>query len=83
MLAAISAVFSWGVREEHVTENPCRGIKRNETQSRERILAELEIPTFWKALDGAADPITSTALKLVLFDRPKTGRGLRHASPSI
>ena len=73
VLAAISAVFSWGVREEHVTENPCRGIKRNETQSRERILAESEIPTFWKALDGAADPITSTALKLVLLTGQRPG----------
>jgi len=31
MLAAVSAVFTWAVKEEIVSGNPCRGVARNPT----------------------------------------------------
>ena len=37
ILAAASAIFSWAVKEEIVAGNPCRGVDRNETKSRERV----------------------------------------------
>jgi integrase len=72
-LAAISAVFSWGVREEHVAANPCTLIERNQTQSRERILSESELPLFWDALDDVLDPINASALKTILLTGQRPG----------
>jgi integrase len=72
VLAAVSAVFSWGMREEHVTENPCRLIQRNATQTRERILSDSEIPLFWHALDDV-DPVTAATLKAVLLTGARPG----------
>ncbi len=48
-LAAISAVFSWAVKQEIIEHNPARGIERNKTSSRERVLSETELPLFWRA----------------------------------
>lgn len=80
VLAAISAVFSWGVREEHVTANPCRLVERNATQSRERVLSKSEVPLLWDALDDVVDPISATALKLILLSgaRPGEVTHMRH-----
>ena len=53
-LAAVSAIFSWGAKEEIVTSNPCAGVDRNPTRSRERILsAGPRSRKFWKAFDDA------------------------------
>jgi integrase len=59
--ASASAIFSWAIREEvgGVKTNPCHGVTRHETQSRERILSDSEIPRFWAEFDPA--------LKLVLL----------------
>jgi integrase len=65
-LAAVSAIFSWGIREEIVTANPCKLVERNPTRSRERILSESELPLFWKAFDDL-DPTRGTALKAILL----------------
>jgi integrase len=65
-LAAIGAIFSWGIREEIVTVNPCKLVERNPTRSRERILSESELPLFWKAFDDL-DPAHGSALKAILL----------------
>src|SRR5215471_7138922 len=78
-LAAVSAVFTWAVKEEIVSSNPCRGVARNPTRSRDRVLSASEIPMVWSALDDAG-PIVGTALKLILFAWPATGRSLSHAA---
>jgi len=46
-LAAVSAIFTWGVKEELVTSNPSAKVDRNPTRSRERILSDSEVPQFW------------------------------------
>jgi integrase len=51
VLAAASAVFSWAVNQEALATNPARGIESNPTQSRERILSDLEIKTLWPEFD--------------------------------
>jgi integrase len=66
VLAAVSAIFSWGVKEEIVTTNPCKLVERNPTRSRERVLSESELPLFWKAFDDL-DPARGTALKAILL----------------
>ena len=70
-LAAVSAIFSWGVREDIVAANPCKLVVRNPVRSRERVLSESELPLFWKAF-GDLDPLCGAALKalLLLGQRP-------------
>ncbi len=71
-LAAASAIFAWGVRENIVAANPCQLVERNETKSRERVLSDFEIPKFWKAFDGAG-LLASTALKVLLLVGQRPG----------
>jgi integrase len=65
-LAAVSAIFSWGMKEEIVAANPCKLVERNPTKSRERVLSESELPLFWKAF-GELDPVRGAALKAILL----------------
>jgi integrase len=75
-LAAASAVFSWGVAEDIVPTNPCRGIARNPTTNRERVLAETEIGPFWRALDDV-DPAHAIALRITFLTGQRPGE-VRH-----
>jgi integrase len=75
-LAAASAIFSWAIREEIVAVNPCAKVERNETKTRERVLADNEVQTFWQAFDDAG-LVTSTALKLILLTGQRPGEVLR------
>jgi NAD(P)-dependent dehydrogenase (short-subunit alcohol dehydrogenase family) len=72
VLAAVSAIFSWAVKQEVVGTNPCRGVDRNATRSRERVLSDSEIPRFWSAFDDAG-LIISTALKTILLTGHRPG----------
>jgi len=65
VLAAASAVYSWAVRQEIVTANPCIGIERNDVTSRERILSDSEIVAFF--------PLLSTPLKMNLLTGQRPG----------
>jgi integrase len=64
-LAAVSAIFTWGVKEEIVAANPCKLVERNAVKSRERVLSDSEVPKFWKAFDQL-DPVRGAALKAIL-----------------
>src|SRR2546430_4797303 len=79
VLAAASAIFSWAAKQEIVAANPCRGVERNETRSRERILSGSEIPRFWSAFDDAG-LVASSALKVILLSgqRPGEVAHMRH-----
>ncbi len=66
VLASVSAVYSWAVKEEIVATNPCKLVNRNPTKSRERVLSDSELPIFWKALNDL-DPVRATALKAILL----------------
>ncbi len=72
-LAAVSAVFTWGVREEIVAANPCKLVARNPVKSRERVLSESELPLFWDALGAVDDPVVGIALKMVLLTGQRPG----------
>jgi integrase len=78
-LAAVSAIFSWGLKEEIVTTNPCKLVERNESKSRERVLSESEVPLFWEAF-GDIDPVSAAALKMILLtgQRPGEVSSMRH-----
>jgi integrase len=71
-LAAVSAIFSWGIREEIVAANPCKLVSRNPTKSRDRVLSDSELPLFWKAF-GDLDPVRGAALKAILLTGQRPG----------
>jgi integrase len=71
-LAAVSAIYTWGIKEEIVTTNPCKLVGRNPTRSRERVLADSELPKFWKAF-GDLDPVRGAALKMILLTGQRPG----------
>jgi integrase len=75
-LAAISAVFTWAVREELVAANPCKLVDRNPTRSRERVLADSEVSVFWAAFDEAGGTI-GAALKMILLTGQRPGEVAR------
>jgi integrase len=70
--AAASAVFTWGVNQEVLSANPCKGIERDPGKSRERILADSEVALFWKAFDDAG-LVRSAALKVLLLTGQRPG----------
>ena len=71
-LAAASAVFTWAMKEELIASNPCRGVDRNPTKSRERVLADSEVLLFWKAFDDAG-LVVGSALKAILLTGQRPG----------
>jgi hypothetical protein len=67
-LAAASAIFTWANRQELLPVNPCRGVERNATVSRERVLSDAEVPLFWQAFTEAG--LSGVALRVL----PLTGQ---------
>jgi integrase len=65
VLAAASPIFSWAMRQEIITVNPCTGIEKHDTTSRERVLSDTELATFW--------PYLSAPLKMVLLSGQRPG----------
>jgi len=72
ILAAASAIFSWATREELLPANPCRGVTRNKTRSRERIFSNSEVPRFWTACDDVG-LIEGRALRMILVTGQRPG----------
>jgi integrase len=72
VLAAVSAIFSWAVKEEILPTNPSKLVGRNQTKSRERVLSDSEIPKFWAAFDGAG-LVVGAALKMILLSGQRPG----------
>src|SRR5262249_25680686 len=72
VLAAASAIFSWGIKQELVAINPCIGVDRNATKSRERVLQAAELPQFWSAFDDVG-LVHGAALKVVLLTGQRPG----------
>jgi integrase len=77
-LAAASAIFTWATKQELLTVNPCRGVERNATVSRERVLSDGEVPLFWKAFENVG--VHGHALRVLLLtgQRPGEVAHMRH-----
>ena len=48
-----SAIFSWAIKQEILTVNPCKPVDRNPTTDRERVLSDDEVALLWPKLDPA------------------------------
>ena len=68
-LASLSAIFSFGLREELVEANPCTGMSKNPVRSRERVATDDEIRRLWAALSPTVDQSTAefAVLKVALL----------------
>jgi integrase len=66
------------VKQELLTNNPCRGVERNETVSRERVLSDAEVPLFWQSFSETG--LIGEALKVLLLtgQRPGEVAHMRH-----
>jgi integrase len=78
VLASASAVFSWAIKQELLQVNPCRGIDRHATTSRERVLSAAELPLFWAAFGNAGIPGLALQVLLLTGQRPGEIAHLRH-----
>jgi integrase len=70
VLASVSAVFTWAVREEILPASPCKLVPRNATRSRERVLSQSELPKFWTAFKDAGMQGRALAVLLLVGQRP-------------
>jgi integrase len=71
-LAALSAIYTWAIEDAEILEaNPCKGVKRNPTTARRRVLSDSEVPRFWKAFGEAG--IAGMALRVLLLTGQRPG----------
>jgi integrase len=67
MLSALSLLFKWLLSERRVTSNPCLPVARAKpATSRDRVLSESELQSFWSATDSVGGPF-GALLKLLLL----------------
>jgi integrase len=69
--ASVSAVFSWAVGQDILTNNPVRGIECREIKSRERVLSDTEVSLFW--LEFCKAGLQGTALQTLLLTGQRPG----------
>jgi integrase len=78
VLATASVIFSWATRQELLAHNPCRGVERNTTVSRDRVLSDTELPLFWQAFKNAGLPGMALRVLLLTGQRPGEVAHMRH-----
>jgi integrase len=78
VLASCSAIFTWASKQEILTNNPCRGVERHTTASRERVLSAAEVPLFWVAFTTAGIPGLALQVLLLTGQRPGEVSHMRH-----
>lgn len=67
VLAMLSAVFTFALKNEWAGANPARGVKRFKEQSRERFLNADEMKRFFEALKAEPNELFQDYFLLVLF----------------
>ena len=65
VLASASAIFSWAIKQEILTVNPCKLVDRNPTTDRERVLSDAEVKLLWERFDPG--------LRLILLTGQRPG----------
>jgi integrase len=72
-LAVLSKMFSLAIRWGWRSDNPCRGIERNQEHKRVRYLTGAELARLSKALDGLPDAGAANAVRLLLLTGARRG----------
>ncbi|QWV98805.1 integrase arm-type DNA-binding domain-containing protein [Geomonas nitrogeniifigens] len=83
--AVIRKMFAWAVEKDILTTTPCFGVKMPAPKvSRERVLSESEIRTFWQSLDSCGMSVNSrNALRLILLTAQRPGEVIRMHTSEI
>jgi integrase len=69
-IASPTVANQWAVKQELLATNPCHGVEHNRTESRERVLADTELPLFWNAFAEAGVPGMALQVLLLTGQRP-------------
>lgn len=73
VLAALSKMFSLSIRWGWRTDNPCRGVERNQEHKRHRYLSGVELAQLTTALAELRDQQAANAVRLLLLTGARRG----------
>jgi integrase len=76
MRSSLSAMFTWGMKEELATKNPVISVDKRDEASRDRVLADAELKAIWEAL-GSDNYSTIVKLLLLTGQRANEISGLQ------
>jgi len=76
VIALLSRMLSMAVRWQWRTDNPCRGIERNQEHKRRRYLTGDELVRLGKALDKYSDQQSANIIRLLLLTGARRGEAL-------
>ena len=76
IVALLSTMFSLAIREEWRADNPCKGIKKNQENRRERFLSPAEIARLSEALAASPEQASANAVRLLLLTGARRGEML-------
>src|SRR6516164_9869142 len=76
-LAALSRMFSLAIRWGLRSDNPCKGIERNQEHKRRRYLSANELTRLIKALDAYSDQQSAEIIRLLLLTGARRGEALQ------
>ncbi len=73
VLALFSKMFSLAIRWQWRTDNPCKGVERNQEEKRHRYLSPAELTKLTKALAEYKDQQASNIIRLLLLTGARRG----------
>jgi integrase len=73
ILALLSRMMSMAIRWQWRTDNPCRGIERNQENKRRRYLSADELARLGQALDQYSDQQSADIIRLLLLTGARRG----------
>lgn len=76
VVALLSKMFSLAVKKDWRSDNPARGVERNEENRRERVLSDDELARLTKTLDAWPDQEAANAIRLLLYTGARRGEVL-------
>jgi integrase len=76
IIALLSRMFFMAIRWHWRTDNPCRGIERNQEHKRRRYLSIDELKRLGKALDKYSDQQSANIIRLLLLTGARRGEAL-------
>lgn len=76
VIALLSRIFSMAIRWHMRSDNPCKGIERNQEHQRRRYLDAAELARLTKALAGYRDQQSANIVRLLLLTGARRGEVL-------
>jgi integrase len=77
VIATLSKMFSMAIKWRMRTDNPCKGVERNDEHKRRRYLSTDELARLTAALAGAEDQQSADIIRLLLLTGARRGETLQ------